>query len=233
MHIDRYGYPEWGPSQDPRLGDGEWAMIGERLRDRLNAILREGITTEAQLVNFITALRNLMEHTDYVEGATKFFCDWPLHSRIDLSTSEILIEMNHALEHSQTSAVIVETVGHKLSMDAFRDDLIHQLMHFALPTHPIGKGPSWRLFLQLYFRLIADSPVLSTKKAQKTMTKVDRLDVRLLNRPPQNLPRGADYAFTIHWEFRKNRDIILQWDNDVLYPTNYKPNTYYQLHQAR
>jgi len=64
MQMDRYGYPEWGPSQDSRLGDGEWAMIGERLRDRLNAILTAGIDSEAQLVYFIVVLRKLMEHID-------------------------------------------------------------------------------------------------------------------------------------------------------------------------
>jgi hypothetical protein len=220
----------WGPSPDPRIGNGEWATIGYRLRDKVEGILKDGISTEAQLVHFIVALRKLMEFAGTAERALKFFCDWPLHATMSRSASELLIEMNRALENGNTAEDIAQTIGHKLSMEAFRDDLIHQLMRFELPTSRVGSMHSWLDFLQLYFRVIADCPVLSCKK---NLTRLDRLAVRLGRTPPDNLPVGAAFAFTINWTFMKDRDIVLEWNNEVLYPKDYKPGAFYQLRNAK
>jgi hypothetical protein len=101
--MSSFRYPEWGPSQDPRIGNGEWATIGHRLRDKVDAILNEAISTEAQLVYFVVALRRLMEHAGTGERALKLFFDWPLHARISRSASELLVEMNRALENGDTA----------------------------------------------------------------------------------------------------------------------------------
>jgi len=224
--MSSFRYPEWGPSQDLRIGNGEWATIGRRLRDKVDAILKEAISTEAQLVYFVVALRRLMEHAGTGEPALKFFFDWPLHARISRSASEILVEMNRALENGDTPAVIAQTIGHKLSMEAFREDLIHELMRFALPTNLMQPMQPWLEFLQLYFRVVADSPILS---CTKKMTRLDRLMVRLTDTPPNDLPVGTAFAFRINWTFTKDQDVVLEWNHQVLYPKDYKPGVFYQL----
>jgi hypothetical protein len=84
----------------------------------------------------------------------------------------------------------------------------------------------WLEFLQLYFRVVAVSPVLS---CTKNMTKLDRLAVRLAKTPPKELPVGAAFAFRIEWTFTKDRDEVLAWHHDILYPENYRPGVFYQL----
>jgi len=220
----------WGPSPDPRIGDGEWATIGRRLRDKVQAILKADISTEEHVVHFIVALRKLMEHANTGAPALKFFCDWALHPRISRRPSEILIRMNHALEHGDTVQVIGDTIGRTLSMDTFRDDLLHELMRFALPTDAIGKLQPWLQFLRLYFRTIANAPVLS---CNPPLTQVDRLAVQLSDNPPHDLPIGAAFAFTINWTFIKERDIVFEWNNELIYPPEYQPGTFYQIHPTR
>ncbi len=227
--MSNFRYPDFGPSPDPRIGNGEWETIGHTLRDRVEAILAAGISIEATLVYFIVALRKLMEHAGNVDRATKFFLDWPLHATISRSASEILVEMNQALENGEPPDVIARNTGNKLSMDAFRDDLIHQLMRFELPTDAVRKMEPWLEFLQIYFRVIGDCPVLSGKK---TLSQVDRLAVRVSDTPPRDVPMGAAFAFTINWTFLKDRDIVLEWNNEVVYPNDHKPGAVYQLHQA-
>jgi len=138
--------------------------------------------------------------------------------------------MNRALENGETAEVIARNLGHKLSMEAFRENLIHQLIRFSLPTNSVGKMQPWLHFSQTYFHVIADCPVVS---CNQKMTQVDRLAVRLRDTSPQHLPGGAAFAFTINWTFTKGRDIVLEWNNEVLYPKDYKPGVFYQLHTSR
>jgi hypothetical protein len=224
--MSDFRYPDWGPSQDPRIGNGEWATIGHGLRGKVEVIINEGINTEAHLVYFVVALRRLMDHARTGNRALKFFLDWPLHANISRSASAILVEMNGALENGETPDTIAQTIGHKLSMEAFREDLIHELMRFHLPAKSIQSMQPWLVFLQLYFRVVADIPVLS---CTKKMTKLDRLAVRLSNTPPAGLPDGVTFALRINWTFTKDRDVVLEWNHELLFPTDYKPGVFYQL----
>ena len=139
----------------------------------------------------------------------------------------LLKEIDEAIEHAATSIRLGELLGTKLSMDTFRADLIHVLMDHGLPTDPVRTMQGWLSFLPLYLSVITDCPVL---QRSVHLRHINRLTVRVDREPPKEIPEGALFGFAIHWTFSKDEQVALEWRNEVLYPKDYKPGRFYQLH---
>ncbi|MCE5310877.1 MAG: hypothetical protein LLG20_24815 [Acidobacteriales bacterium] len=201
--------------------------------EKLRAELTRGIETEAQVVYLLVEIRKLIEHSEYVNRylSVLFFCEWALHVKMSRQSAFLLLkEIDDALERSTSAEQMAELVGTRLSMDTFRDDLIHVLMDHNLPTEPIRTMQGWLAFLPLYLNVISDCPVL---KKSVDLKRINQLTVGIDREPPKEIPQGALFAFAIQWTFRKDDEIVLEWRNEVLYPKDYVPGRFYQLHSGR
>src|SRR6476661_1859347 len=102
--------------------------------EKLRAELGRGLQTEAQVVYVLVEIRKLIEHSEHRVRylSVLFFCDWALHVKMSRQSAFLLLrEIDEAIEHAATSIRLGELIGTKLSMDTFRDDLIHVLMDYG------------------------------------------------------------------------------------------------------
>jgi len=212
------------------LRNGEKGMILSAILQELQTELTAGITSKAQVVYFLANLRKLIEQfdqrSDYTLAPTKFFCDWALHPAMTWNPvgRRLLKTIDQAVGKSTEEAGAL--LHHMFSMEAFRDNLRSQLITHKLSADAISRTDPWLRFLRLYLRIIQNSPILDGKAS---LQQIDRIQVRLDERDMTDIPEGATFAFTIIWSFYKKREIIFEWKNQVLHPTDPKPGHFYQL----
>ncbi len=198
--------------------------------EKLRQELANGIQTEAQVVYLLVELRKLIEQSEEQDRylSVLFFCDWAVHVQMDRKSAlHLLQELDSAMSRATTKGELGELIGRILSMDRFRDELIHALMHFGLPTDPVRTMAGWLSFLPLYLNVITDCPVL---KRNVNLQHINHLVVQVQrDDPPKDIPERALFGFAIRWTFLKDGEIVLEWRNDVLYPKDHKPGVFYTL----
>lgn len=199
------------------------------IEEKLRVELSRGIQTEAQVVYLLVEIRKLIEHATepYQNLSVLFFCEWALHIKMNREGARLLLkEIDDAIGRAATADELAELIGNQLSMDRFREDLIHVLMHHGLPTDAIRTMEGWLSFLPLYLSVITDCPVLHR---DLTLQNINHLMVGVDRDPPKEVPEGAVFGFAIHWTFSKDKQIVLEWRNEVLYPKDHVPGRFYQL----
>ena len=133
------------------------------IEEKLRAELGRGIGTEAQVVQLLVEIRKLIERSEHRDRylSVLFFCEWALHIEMSCQSALVLLqEIDEAIDNAATHVQLGELIGRRLSMDTFRDDLIHVLMDHGLPTDAVRTMQGWLSFLPLYLNVITDCPVL-------------------------------------------------------------------------
>jgi hypothetical protein len=205
----------------------------DAITDKLCIEITRGIETEAQVVYFLVGIRKLIEHSEQPGHwlPLQFFCDWAVHTKLTRQPAfELLRDIDEAIERGETNDQAVARIGRTFSLDAFRDDLIHFLIHHDLPTTAVGTMVPWRTFLRLYLSVVSDCPIQSSKLELK---HVDKVILSVCNDPPKRVPDGAAFAYTISWAFWKSDKEVFTWANEVYYPSNYQPGRFYDWSKPR
>ena len=158
-------------------------MIAEILL-KLEAELRSGIITQAQVVYLMVGIRKIMEQ----EGSggaypyLRFYADWVLHSQMDRNAiaKEILALFDNALPHLKTGVEL-----HKLpsrfkrdferiiKMERLEDELEAFLQKHTLPMLYETRTGGWTFFLHLYCKVIQNCPLIVTGTALNEVAKIN------------------------------------------------------------
>jgi hypothetical protein len=151
-------------------------MGRHKLVDKIEDELNKGITTEAQVVYVLVEVRKLMEITDQSAKypVLSFYCDWALHSRMDRSGALRILQyfdtycdkcIRDPIEGAELSTEIDGIIGG----EHFREELAAFLKSVHISA--ILELPQWFVFLELYSRVIIDTPL--TIRRQRKGTKVN------------------------------------------------------------
>jgi hypothetical protein len=173
---------------------------------KLEALLATGITTEAEALYLLVAVRKLLEHRqakDQYKYLT-FHCDWALHSKLEGRTAQaILKEFDAANIHLKAGVELHDlpsgprTEIERISkMKYFEDELEDFLNRNGLPTLKETRSDGWIHFVHLYMKIVEDCPlVMAAKNVPASIASVT-LNIDLANAPPQD---GGDMLFRVMW----------------------------------
>ncbi len=200
----------------PRLeGKDHTFRVRHAIIEKLDAELRKGIETEAQVVYVLVEIRKLIEHSEHRPRylPLQFYCDWALHTTLDRAPArEFLGEINDAIERKETNEQVAARIGRKFSMDVFREELIHFLIDHHLPVDPIRTSAPWITFLRCYLEVISDSPLQSGRVELK---HVDKVVLTVSHDVPESVSTGLAFVYTLRWTFFRAKDEMFTWANEV------------------
>lgn len=171
---------------------------------KLEAEIRGGITTEAQVVYLMAGLRKLLEQQQakkQYEYLT-FHCDWVLHSNLQGTTAQkVLEQFDLANIHLKTGIDLHDLpvdlrreIDGISKMEWFRKELSMFLSANRLPALETVRRDGWTHFLHLYGKVVEDCPlVMATKNAAASIEKVT-VHLKLGNQAVEN-----EIIYTITW----------------------------------
>ncbi|MGD0923344.1 MAG: hypothetical protein ABSA70_16510 [Terriglobia bacterium] len=171
-------------------------MTEDIIRRKLEAELKEGIRTEAQVVYLMTGLRKLLEQQNakkQYEYLT-FHCDWVLHSKLQGPTAQkVLEQFNLANIHLKTGIKLHDLpvdlrreIDGISKMEWFRGELSTFLAANGLPGLETVRRDGWAHFLHLYGKVVEDCPlVMTTNNTAATIEKVT-VHLQLANQVVEN-----------------------------------------------
>jgi hypothetical protein len=154
---------------------------------KLEALLSSGITSEAEAVYMMSALRKLLEKQQVKEQYKylTFHCDWTLHSKLEGRVAqEVLSQFDAANLHlkagvdlDQLPRGLRREIDNISQMKYFKKELAAFLDANGLPNINAARADGWIHFLHLYVRVIEDCPlVISTKS---TTSGIDSVTVHV------------------------------------------------------
>jgi hypothetical protein len=118
-------------------------MMPDTLKKKLEALLKGGISDEANVVYLMSGIRKLLEQQEAKRRYQylAFHCDWTLHSKLEgPAAQEILEYFEVADSHLRMGAALIE-----LPSELGREfDNISQMKHFERELHAFLKARSWR-----------------------------------------------------------------------------------------
>ncbi len=151
---------------------------------KLTKELNRGIASEPRAVYLLTEIRKLIEHDNARSKYPdlKFHCDWALHSKLDgRAAQEILRQFDaaHPLLRDQKLGLhnlppaLRSEINRISKMKSFSQDLYQLLEDYKLP--PLTKkrqADAWPHFLQLYAKIVEDTPLVVTGTTAQHISKV-------------------------------------------------------------
>jgi hypothetical protein len=172
---------------------------------KLEAELNAGITTEAQVVYLLTAVRKLLEQ----QGAKQryeyltFHCAWALHSKLEGRAAQRVLKQFDAANIQFKAKVKLQNLPWDLKreidkiskMEGFEKELSEFLDANGLPGLDKVRSDGWSHFLHLYAKVVEDCPLVMSAKNNVTAT-IDAVTVHmeLANRPCEN-----EMFYKINW----------------------------------
>jgi len=171
---------------------------------KLGRELRTGITTEAQVVYLMAAVRKLLEQQEakkQYEYLT-FHCDWTLHSKLGGSTAQRILKLFDAANIQLRTGVALRNLPpdlrreiHRISkMELFEQELCHFLQTNGLPSLETQRSDGWTHFLHLYAKVVEDCPLVMTGNNSTASIAKVTLHIELANQPIE-----GDMLFKVTW----------------------------------
>jgi hypothetical protein len=174
---------------------------------KLEAQLSAGISTEAEALYLMVAVRKLLEHQQAKEKYKylTFHCDWALHSKLEGPTAqEILKQFDAANVHLKKGVELhdlpeglrieIERIS---KMKSFEDQLDAFLTSNGLPPLDRTRSDGWIHFLHLYAKIVEDCPLVMTATNTSASVASVTLNIKMVKRPERD--GGPDVFFVVRW----------------------------------
>lgn len=131
---------------------------------KLEAEIRAGIRTEAQVVYLMVQIRKLLETRPREQYQyLKLHCDWALHRSLDRRAAQDILEHFNAahirLRDEPQPQDLPRVIQRISKMEFFREEMYQFFDDFGLPELNTGTPDSWTHFLHLYVQVIEDCPL--------------------------------------------------------------------------
>ena len=200
---------------------------------KLRTELIKPVDGEPQVVYVLVEIRKLIDHSPHKNQyrALKFYCDWALHIKLDQGGAcQMLQQFDEALtarNDEESFRAAVEKFGPTISFATLRDEFINFLIEYDLPTEVAGKMLYWGRFLALYLSVVKDCPLAYSRNLP--LHHIDELRLSRYDDPPNQVPKGAVFAFGITWSFYKNGKEVGSWNNEVYFPKDPNPGAFYDF----
>jgi hypothetical protein len=181
-------------------------MTQPKIIEKLDTLLRKGITVEAEALYLMVEVRKLLEHLDVKEQYKylTFHCDWALHSKLKgTMAQEILRQFDAANIHLKEGAALHDLpldlkneIDRISKMKYFEDELEKFLKANGLPGIDATRVDGWIHFEHFYAQVVEDCPlVMTSQNAVATIASVT-LNVDLAKAPEHE---GGDMYFRVKW----------------------------------
>jgi hypothetical protein len=158
---------------------------------KLDVLLNAGITTEAQVVYLMAAVRKLLEQRQPDENEVvtfdylKFHCDWTLHSELDGRMAQKILRLFDAAnlelkaggELRNLPADLNRQIEFISKMTYFERELTRFLEINGLPSLNATRSDGFAHFLHLYAKVIEDCPLVMN--ARNTTASVVSVTIRV------------------------------------------------------
>jgi hypothetical protein len=179
-------------------------MVPPEIVRKLETLLRAGITTEAEALYLMAAVRKLLEQKQekrQYEYLT-FHCDWTLHPKLKGPTAQRILNMFDAATIHLRTGVKLEDLPPGLRMEI---DRISKMKHFeyelnqflranGLPGLEANRADGWVHFLHLYTRIVEDCPLEMTETNTSASIAKVTLHVELAKQSVED-----DMWFKVTW----------------------------------
>jgi hypothetical protein len=173
-----------------------------QILEKLTALLNAGITTEAQAVYLLAAIRKIIEQEQANQQYKylNFHCNWALHSSLDRrDAQEILILFDDIHTHcisGNDEFSLDRNLERELTrisrMESFKKDLSVFLQDKGLPSIDTTRSDGWVHFLHLYAKVIEDCPLVlknGSRNIERVTVNVDIADQVV----------GGEVCFRVVW----------------------------------
>jgi hypothetical protein len=131
---------------------------------KLDAELRQEITSERQVVYILVQIRKLIDSDKLSEDfeALKLHCDWAVHPKLNKSSAKRLLrklnDRHSELRSKSGPQEAMSELSEKLGLQAFQVEF-HKFLQFYNLNESSCDGNWWFAFLYHYSRVIQDCPL--------------------------------------------------------------------------
>jgi hypothetical protein len=177
---------------------------------KLDVLLHTGVTTEAQVVYLMAAVRKLLEQRQPAEDEVmtfdylKFYCDWTLHSELDGRMAQKILRLFEAAnlelkaggELRNLPDDLNKQIGFISRMTYFERELTRFFEINGLPSLDVNRPDGFAHFLHLYAKVIEDCPLIMS--AKNTTATVDSVTIRVdfAKASPED---GGEMLYKVSW----------------------------------
>jgi hypothetical protein len=171
---------------------------------KLRLELDKGITTEAQAVYLLVAVRKLLEQQQLKKQyeCLTFYCDWALHSKLTGTAAQKLLKLFEVANIKLRTGLKLQGLPPELRrevnrisrMDPFEEELYQFLRASGLPSLDESRSDGWVHFLHLYARIVQDCPLVMAEKNKAASLATVTLHVEL-----REAPIESDMWFKVTW----------------------------------
>ena len=185
-------------------------MTPPQIVGKMEVLLSHGITTEAQVVYLMAAVRKLLEQREPDEDEVvtfdylKFHCDWTLHSELDGRMAQKILRLFDAAnlelkaggELRNLPAHLNRQIEFISKMTYFERELTRFLEINGLPSLNESRSDGFAHFLHLYAKVIEDCPLVMN--AKNTTASVASVTIRV-DFAKQSATDGGDMLYKVNW----------------------------------
>ena len=159
-------------------------MAREAIRDKLLPKLTQVIRNESQVLYIMSRLRKLLEHSNTQQDfpLVNFYCNWVLHTKLDLSNAaddivRVLDDLHKNLNMGTKESLAKADL---LSFSSLRLQLKECLANFALPATICDSNVRFKGFVRNLGELIQDTPLyIQRKKVAQQTAYVESVAVKV------------------------------------------------------
>lgn len=158
-----------------------------QILDKLTILLNVGITTEAQTVYLLVAIRKIIEQEQANQQYKylNFHCNWALHSSLERrDAKEILILFDDVHTHyinGNDEISLDKNLERELTrisrMESFKEELSAFLEDKGLPSIDATRSDGWIHFQHLYAKVIEDCPLVLTNGSRNIESVTVNVDI--------------------------------------------------------
>jgi hypothetical protein len=185
-------------------------MTPPQIVGKMEVLLSHGITTEAQVVYLMAAVRKLLEQRlpDENEVVTfdylKFHCDWSLHSKLDGRMAQRILRLFDAANLELKGGGELHNLPTDLNtqiqfiskMTYFERELARFLEINALPSLNATRSDGFAHFLHLYAKVIEDCPLVINAKNKTASVASVMIQVDFTKASAEF---GGDMLYKVNW----------------------------------
>ena len=175
---------------------------------KLELELRNGITTQSQVVYLMVGIRKIMEQEKSGPNYPylRFHTDWVLHAQMDRNAiaKEILELFDNAVPHLKAGAELYNLPSRfkrdfdrAIRMDRFEDELQKFLQDHNLPAINETRSDGWTFFHHLYCKVIENCPIVVIGAALNEVAKINVTLEEALK--PIKHEYGEELLYKVNW----------------------------------
>jgi hypothetical protein len=141
-------------------------MLIDGAVEPLRSILAEPLGRESELIDLLVKVRKVIELKPGRYPVLTFFCDWPLHVKLDRKSARSVLDKFDAFvgEYRQRGSATGEMWERTKPLTSFsrlRSELVQILREHGLDARQIEGFEGWVRFLKLYVRAVSATPLVT------------------------------------------------------------------------